>query len=324
LTGTGGPIRKGEKPRSSERDLKRFTTYLLAERYDSPLTVKKYVRAVKRLKKWARSKRKSLGDLTVTDCRRWLTGLSKESCSNSTINVMHCAASLFFRFMMSEGDMLSNPFESLPYLRKQETIPRFLTDEEVERLMAVPDTSTYEGLLDRTMMELLYASGMRVAELTEQYLVYVDLRRRLILCKGKRGKERWLIFGRSAEDWLKKYLQARSRLLGASKSRYLFLKSDGRKLYGTYVWRRIRKNGLKASLEDVSPHVLRHSFATSMYGGGASTSHIQDLLGHEDLESTQVYTHLVQTHLQKAYNRHHPRATQSKPAHRRRGKLMSS
>ena len=308
-TGTEKPIRREGKPRSAERDVKRFTAYLTIERGDSPLTVKKYVRAIKRLKAWARRKRKSLAQLTTTDCRRWLIGLAKEAYSASTINVMHSAAYVFFRFMMSEGDLATNPFEPLPYLPKQETLPRVLSIEDVERLMAVPDTTTYTGLLDRAVMELFYSSGMRVAELINLRLENIHLERRLILCLGKRNKQRWLVFGRSAQSWLKRYLKARAGVPGADKSTYAFLKNDGKKLYGTLVWRHIREHGLMAGLKDVSPHVLRHSFATHMHKGGASIRHVQELLGHEDLESTQVYTHLVQAHLRESYDRHHPRAS---------------
>lgn len=285
---TEGPLRLAPGLRSSERDLTRFVTHLLAERGNSLSTVKKYVRAVKRLKEWARRKRKSLGDLTTTDCRRWLIGLAKEMYAASTVNVMHSAASLFFRFMVSEGNLSTNPFEDLPYLPRDETLPRFLTTEEIDRLMAAPDTSTYAGLLDRTVMELFYATGMRVTELTNQLLAEVYLGRRRMLCMGKGSKQRLMIFGKSALHWLKKYIQARSYVPGAYKTPYMFLKSDGKKLYGTYVWRHIREHGLMAGLKDVSPHVLRHSFATHLRRGGASTRHIQELLGHNDLESTQV------------------------------------
>jgi site-specific recombinase XerD len=282
---------------------------MITERYDSPSTVRRYVSAVKQLKQWARRKRKSLTQLTVTDCRRWLITLSKEAYTTSSINVMHSAAQVFFRFLASEGDLSSNPFESIPYLPKQKTSPRFLDNEEIERLLAAPDISTYDGLLDRAILELFYSSGLRVAELINLRIMDLNLEKRLLICLGKRSKQRWVIFGDGAREWLKKYLSARSSVPGAKKSPYLFLQSSGQKLNEKLVWRHVRAQGLRANLADVSPHVLRHSFATHLYAGGAATSSVQELLGHEDMESTEVYTHPVQEHLKKIYDRHHPRSS---------------
>jgi integrase/recombinase XerD len=299
--------RKGTQ--STERDIKRFTTYLYAERGCSPLTVKKYVRAVKRLKEWARRKRKSLPELTTTDCRRWMRNVAREPYSVSTINGMRSAAASFYRFLLTDRFVESNPFDPIPYLPREETLPRYLSQEEVERLLNAPDTSTYAGLLDRTMMELLYATGMRPTELVNQRLDGVDLERRRIRCTGKGSKQRVVIFGRSARKWLEKYLAARSLMLEGRQSRHLFLKADGTRIYATYVWRRVKENGLMAGLEDVSPRMLRHTFATHLHGRGASIQHVQTLLGHDGVESTQVYTHLVPTHLIKTVDEKHPRAS---------------
>ncbi len=317
----GPPIRREGKSRESERDLKRFTDYLYVERGFSTGTVKKYLRAVKRLKEWARRKRKSLPQLTTTDCRRWLVGVAKASpVTVSTINGMHCAANVFFRFLMTEGDLTTNPFEPIPYLPRDKTLPRFLSPEEVERLMRSPDISTYAGLLDRVVMELLYATGMRVAELVALRVDSIDLKKRRLLCDGKGGKQRFVIFGPNARRWLKRYLVARKGIPGARRSPYLFLKGDGKRLYGTFIWRHIKKHGLMAELKDVSPHILRHSFATHLRAGGASIRHIQELLGHEDMQSTEVYTHAVAEHLRKTYDQHHPRAgMELRPQHRKRG-----
>lgn len=317
--GTGSPVRRGGKQQATERDLTRFTTYLDVERGVSPLTKRKYVPIIKRLKGWARRKRKSLLELTATDCRRWLIGLAREMYSPSTINGMLSAANIFFRFLIKDGDLITNPFEQIPYMQLEKPLPRFLHHEQAEQLMLVPDTSTYAGLLDRAMMELLYSSGMRVAELINLRLNEINVDRRLIRCMGKGSKQRIVIYGRSAGTWLKKYLEARARVPGADKSPYVFLKSDGKRVCATYIWRHIREHGLMVGLKDVSPRVLRHSFATNIHAGGANIRYVQMLLGHEDMESTQVYTHLVQAHLRKTYDQHHPRARLTRgPPHRKR------
>jgi integrase/recombinase XerD len=317
---SGPPIRREGKPRETERDLKKFTDYLFIERGNSPGTVKKYVSAVKQLKEWARGKRKSLSQLTTSACQRWLLAVAKKApITTSTINGKHCAAAVFFHFLMTEGDVNANPFESIDYLPKDETLPRFLSKEELDLLMRRLDTSTYAGLLDRVVMELLYATGMRIVELINLRFDNLDLERRCILCIGKGSKERLVIFGRDARKWLKKYLTARAKVPGAKKCLDVFLKSDGKKLYGTYVWRHVKEHGLMAGLKDVSPHILRHSFATHLRAGGASIRHIQALLGHGDMESTEVYTHLVPAHLRKTYDQHHPRSgLKRRPPHRRR------
>lgn len=247
--------------------------------------------------------------LTATDANRWLTGLEKELYRTSTINVMHSAARLFFYFLITEGDVVTNPFDTISYLPKDEVPQRLLTEEEVKRLMAVPDTSTYSGLLDRTMMELFYSSGIRVSELINLQLDRVDLVKRRALCKGKGNKERFVIFGRGTRNWLKRYLAARALILRAHKSTYLFLRSNGKQLYEVFIWRRIKEYGQMAGLKDVSPHVLRHSFATHLHEGGASIGEVQELLGHKDPESTETYIHPPQEHLRKIYDKHHPRAS---------------
>lgn len=312
------PVRQ-EGKRQAERDLKRFELYLNVERGVSPLTVKKYSSEVKRLKTWARSKRKSLADLTITDCRRWLNSLEKELYQPSTINRTLTVAKVFLRFLVAEGDLENSPFDQLQNLKQERPLPHHLNQDEVDNLMSNPDTSTYVGLLDRVMMELLYASGVRVAELVALRVDSVNLERRLILCTGKGSKQRFVIFGRCARKWLKKYLVARDDIPGAMKSHYLFLKEDGKRIYGTYVWRRIHGHGRDAGLNNVSPHVLRHSFATHIYEGGASTQDVQKLLGHDDEQSTVTYTHLRKVHLRDTYELHHPRSgfKRGSPRHKR-------
>lgn len=288
--------------------MKRFITFLNVERGVSPLTVKKYVYWVKRLKAWARRKRKGLAELTTPDCRRWLIGLAKEAYSVSSINVAHATANIFFRFQITEGDLDTNPFEPLPYLPKEELLPRCLSPEEVERLMSVPDTSTYYGLLDRAVMELLYSSGMRVAELVNLGVGDINMEKRRILCTGKGSKQRIVIFGRATREWLEKYIAARDHVPGGRKSHHLFLKDDGGRIYATYVWRHVKAHGLMAKLGEVTPRTLRHTFATHLHAGGASIRHVQALLGHADMESTQVYIHTAVPHLRKTIDLHHPRA----------------
>lgn len=257
---------------------------------------------------WARDKRKRLAELTPADCRRWLTSLKKEVYSVSSINGAHAIANVFLRFLITEGDLKENPFEQIPYLPREKTLARHLTHEEVHLLMSAPDVTTYVGLLDRVVMELLYATGMRVTELIGLRPGDVKIRAGRIICTGKGSKQRVVLFGRDARAWLERYLAARDRIPGARKSPHLFLVDDGEPIYATYVWRHVKAHGMRMGLGEVTPRTLRHTFATHLHEGGASIRHVQELLGHADMQSTEVYTHMAATHLRKTIDQCHPRA----------------
>jgi len=290
--------------------VKKFEQFLLTgDRFLSASTVKKYIRAVNRLKVWARWKRKSVRDLTVKDCNRWKLGMVKGGLVPGTVNVMLVGARRFFGFLQLDGYLKHNPFELVPLLPLPQQLPRHLTPEEVDRLLDVPDVSTYYGLLDRTIMELLYSAGLRPIELIMLELTAVNLSRRLLICNGKGGKQRMVPFGRSALEWLEKYLKVRSRMTGKERTRRFFIKEDGERLSYSYVWRHVRKHGMDAGLNDLNPRVLRHTYATHIHEGGAEIVQVQLLIGHSQTESTTVYTHVMQRGLREVYEKHHPRAT---------------
>lgn len=179
--------------------VKKFEQFLLTgDRFLSASTVKKYIRAVNRLKVWARWKRKSVRDLTVKDCNRWKLNMRQKGLVPGTVNVMLIGARRFFGFLQLDGYLKHNPFELVPLLPVPRQLPRHLTLEEVDRLLDVPDVSTYYGLLDRTIIELLYSAGLRPVELVMLELTAVNLSRRLLTCDGKGGKQRMVPFGRSA------------------------------------------------------------------------------------------------------------------------------
>ncbi|HEX8853316.1 MAG TPA: tyrosine-type recombinase/integrase, partial [Pyrinomonadaceae bacterium] len=175
-------------------------------------------------------------------------------------------------------------------------------------LLEAPDTSTHEGLRDRALIELLYACGLRVSELVSLQTSQIDLDQGVLSCSGKGSKQRRVPIGRSALGWLEKYMRARRTLLDGRDSPLLFVSGGGRTLTRQNVWSALKRYAATAGLAGVTPHVLRHSFATHLLERGADTRSVQALLGHSDLATTQIYTHVTSERLRSTYERCHPRA----------------
>lgn len=291
-----------------KRDLIReYLAYLRVEKGLSQNSLESYARDLKRLAACADAKGVALAELTRKDLREWIAQLSREGLSPATVSRAVSAARGLFRFLMLDGHMKKHPAEDLDAPQRMASLPQFLTEEEIEQLFAAPDTQTGEGLRDRAMLELMYASGLRVSELVSLKLAEVDLDAGLLSCHGKGSKERRVPIGRSATHWLQLYLGARLRL--ESSSPHLFLGGTGRPLTRQTAWAAIKRYGVRAGLNrDVSPHTLRHSFATHLLQRGADSRSVQALLGHSDISTTQIYTHITDSHLRATYDRHHPRA----------------
>jgi integrase/recombinase XerD len=177
----------------------------------------------------------------------------------------------------------------------------------MERLLRAPDVETAEGLRDRAMLEVMYATGLRVSELVSLKLADLDLDGGTIVCHGKGSKERRIPIGKSATRWLERYIAARARA-GRGATARLFLSSNGLGLTRQNAWAMIKRHALHASLSNISPHTLRHSFATHLLQRGADSRSVQALLGHSDISTTQIYTHITDRHMRATYDRCHPRA----------------
>lgn len=210
----------------------------------------------------------------------------------------------FYRFLAREEIISADPTMNLPAPRLVRHLPSVLPIEEVERLLAQPDVSTPRGLRDRAMLELLYATGLRVSELVGLKRGEVNLEMGLVRCVGKGSKERIVPVGRPALEALSQYLRAREDASSA-----LFLGNRGRPLSRVSCWRMIGRYARQAGIRTaISPHTLRHSFATHMLDGGADLRTIQELLGHASVATTQIYTHVSVDRLREAYAAYHPRA----------------
>ena len=292
---------------AQQRDLiKEFLNYIQVEKGLARLTLESYGRDLKRLETWAGKSGKHIQALTLPDMRKWIADLSREGLAPSSISRAVSAARGFFLFLMFDGHLKSDPTETLETPRGFARLPRFLTEDEINQLLLAPDISIEKGIRDRAMIELMYATGLRVSELASLKTVDVDIYMGLVACHGKRSKERQVPVGKSAIHWLQQYMAIRASY-GNANSLYLFVQG-GRPLTRQMVWTVIKRYAEKLGLENISPHTLRHSFATHLLQHGADSRSVQALLGHSDISTTQIYTHITDRHLRAAYDRHHPRA----------------
>ena len=216
----------------------------------------------------------------------------------------------FYRWLSREGRIQEDPTALIERPRTGRPLPKTLSEADVEALMEAPDTSTDIGLRDRTMLEVLYAAGLRVSELVNLTLGEVNTRQGLVRIIGKGNKERLVPLGEQALDWLTDYLrEARPALLGNQRSDVLFPGRGGKPLTRQAFWYRLRQIAIQAGVhKPLSPHTLRHAFATHLLNHGADLRVVQMLLGHSDLSTTQIYTHVAQQRLRELHAEHHPRA----------------
>ncbi len=215
----------------------------------------------------------------------------------------------FYRWATREGLSLDDPTVRMDAPRQRMRLPGTLTEAQVEALLAAPDTDEPLGLRDRAMLELLYASGLRVSELVTLKSVHVGLSENVLRITGKGSKERLVPFGVEASDWLTRYLgQARAQILGGQVSDALFVTARGDAMSRQMFWKLVKKYALHAGItQHLSPHTLRHAFATHLLNHGADLRVVQMLLGHADISTTQVYTHVARERLRQLHEKHHPR-----------------
>jgi len=213
-------------------------------------------------------------------------------------------------FLVREGRLASDPTAALSLPRQWKNLPKFLNHNEIEQLLAAPDASLPRGARDRAMLELLYASGLRVSELCELQLSDFNEGFGVVRVLGKGNKQRLVPVGRSAVAALTAYLRtARPALLNARASKYLFVTARGTRMTRQGFWKLLRTYGTKAGIfRRLTPHVLRHSFATHLLEGGADLRSVQTMLGHADISTTQIYTHVMRSRLRQVLDEHHPRA----------------
>ena len=288
-----------------------FIGYLRAERGLAAKTVDAYAEDLQAyFKDLSRLGRGSCAQVSREDVLAHLSGLHRRGLSARS-QARHLAALRgFHRFLLDEGHCPQDPTTDIDTPRGSRKLPTYLTLAEVERLLAAPDEGTVPGARDRAMIELLYATGLRVSELVGLSLNDVNLSAGYVIALGKGKKERLVPLGSIAAAKLRAYLEtSRPKLLRGKPSRALFVTSRRAGFSRMGFWKLLRRHALKAGIRrSISPHQLRHSFATHLVERGADLRSVQAMLGHADLATTQIYTHVDRARLRSVYDRHHPRS----------------
>lgn len=294
-----------------KRDLIReYLIYLRVEKSLAKNSVESYERDLAKLRGWAEKNNFDVADLTVKDLREWMIDLMRKNLSENSKRRLISSLRGFYKFLQFDGHIKKNPAEELVIPKKSMYLPRFLFEYEIENLFAAPDTSGEIGLRDRAVLELMYASGLRVSEAVSLRIFDVDLDAGILICTGKGSKTRKVPLGKSAVEWVKSYLIHRRKKENVEIDN-LFVSGLGKPLTRQIIHKLVSEYARRCGLEDVSPHTLRHSFATHLLQHGADSRSVQAMLGHADISTTQIYTHITDSHLRRTYEKFHPRALQT-------------
>jgi len=287
-----------------------YLTYLRDVRRMSPNTLESYARDLGLLAAFAEKRDAAVEGLRREDLEAFVRQLMSSGLAPRSVARAVACVRGFYRFVAIERKQDSSPADDLRPPRAWAALPKFLSLEDVDRLLAQPDTSTPRGLRDKALIEVLYATGLRVSELVALRGGDLNLDEGYLTCIGKGNKQRMVPLGHEAADWVRRYIRdGRPKLLKKKGSPWLFVNArDGGALSRVGFWKVLKEYGVKAGISrDLSPHVLRHSFATHLLDRGADLRMIQVMLGHADLSTTQIYTHVMEARLRAVYDKFHPR-----------------
>lgn len=287
-----------------------YLRHLEVERRMAPNTVAAYRRDLTRVQAWAQANGREIPSLDRASLEAIVRDAMTSGLSPTSTARLVAAIRGMFKHLRVRGDVQQNPAEDLQAPRLFAALPKFLTADQVDALLAAPDVDTPIGLRDRALIEVLYATGLRVSELVGLRLADVTLDRGYVQCLGKGRKARIVPVGDQAVYWVRRYLHdARPGFVARRETPFLFVSArGGRRLSRAGFWKILKGYGRKADIRaPLSPHVLRHSFATHLLDRGADLRAIQTMLGHADLSTTQIYTHVLETRLRNVYDSYHPR-----------------
>lgn len=291
--------------------IKEFIDYLSVERGLAVNTLESYGRDLRQYSQYLeQGETAALDSATRATIVEYLLHLQRQGKATATIARRLAALKAFYQFLVRENYLEKDPTINLESPRLEKRLPKVLTIREVETLLAQPDGATAAGLRDRAMLELLYATGIRVSELVSLNHSDVNLDLAYIRCLGKGSKERIVPLGSMAVKGVRDYLQSgRPRLIRDRNEEALFVNHHGRRLTRQGFWKIVKKYAEDARIDkEITPHTLRHSFATHLLENGADLRSVQEMLGHADISTTQIYTHITKGRLKEVYARTHPRA----------------
>jgi len=293
-----------------EAHVRTFLNSLRVEKGLADNTLQAYRRDIEKFAAFARQRKLTTKTIERGDIVDFLGSLYRRRLDSRSVARHLVTIRNFFRFAMLEGYVEDDPAATIESPKFRQSLPEFLSVEEVNRLLAQPDKLTVTGVRDRAMIELMYSCGLRVSELCGLRVSDLQREEGCLRCVGKGNKERLVPVGRQALEAVQHYLrEARPELLGEGSSPYLFLGQRANCMNRAGVWKLLREYGRAAGLrKSLTPHMLRHSFATHLLDRGADLRSVQLMLGHSDISTTQIYTHVVEERLKQVYKAHHPRA----------------
>jgi integrase/recombinase XerD len=295
---------------SMEKWIDRYMNYIAVEKGLSRNTLDSYGGDLVRYADFLRGLGiDEIGKTSKTEAMAYLLSLWKQGLSPKTVARSISVLRGFYRWLADEGVLAGNPLEDMESPRTRRSLPEVLSVDEVESLLNQPDPSHPIGMRDKAMLELLYAAGLRVSELTQLPLSNVNVEAGFVIVLGKGSKQRVVPMGQEAIHWLNQYLEdSRTKLLGNKRSPLVFVSQWGRGMSRQAFWKTIKKYALMAGIrKKISPHTIRHSFASHLLEGGADLRSVQSLLGHVDISTTQIYTHVTRERLKRVHARYHPR-----------------
>ena len=294
-----------------ERILKDFIYYLSVERGLADNTLDSYQRDLKKYLQFL--KKHGINDyhgISRTHISQFLLEQKEKGLAPSTLTRNLASIRSFYNFLLREQIIQENPAAELESPRAEKKLPRVLSFKDMERLLEQPKTGEAIGLRDKAMLELLYATGIRVSELVSLSLNNVNIKMGFLRCDGKGNKERMIPLGSVAIKSLQDYLQyGRNKLIKQKDEKALFINQHGKRLTRQGFWKILKKYALKAGIStEITPHTLRHSFATHLLENGADLRSVQEMLGHADISTTQIYTQITRRKIKQIYDQTHPRA----------------
>ncbi|MEW5922060.1 MAG: site-specific tyrosine recombinase XerD [Bacillota bacterium] len=294
-----------------ERLLQDFIYYLSVEKGLSANTLDSYGRDLKKYLNYLQQRGiTSLEETDREEIARFLAQQQEKGLAPTSVTRCLAAIRSFYQFLLKEQLIEANPAKELETPRTEKVLPQVLSCNEVELLLEQPESGKTTGLRDKAMLEMLYATGIRVSELTSLDINDINIKMGFLRCEGKGSKERMIPLGSAAIKSLQDYLKhSRGTMIKNKDEKALFLNQQGKRLTRQGFWKILKKYSRKAGINgEITPHTLRHSFATHLLENGADLRSVQEMLGHADISTTQIYTHLTRQKIREIYNQTHPRA----------------